>query len=162
MPDVCTSCFGVKYWCGSRFKLFWGPLDAWFGIGITFEKIWGGGGGIFVAPKIYFYFFARANFLRQPLVTLETFVFDRFSILFLICSKNALVKMAVSPPPSCSCRHFWVGTSRYLYDFRKIKIFEWGISVVNSIVLILFFFPPPPPFFTVSINSYTTRYVYLC
>ena len=94
--------------------LFWSHLHTWFGIGMTYEKIQG---VKFVAPKTDFYFLrahisflARAKILRQPLVTLKTFVFYRFFIMFLICSKNALVKMGFTPPPSCSCRHFWVGT----------------------------------------------------
>ena len=59
-----------------------------------------------VAPKIEFLglcariaFLARAKFLRQPLVTLKTFVSDRFSRLFLICSKTALVKMGLASSP---------------------------------------------------------------
>ena len=104
--DVCRSCCDVKYWNSYLFKLFWTPQHAWLGTGMPYWKFWGGANQLLCACIS---FFARTKFLRQHLVTLETFVFDRFSILFLICSKNALVKMAV-PPPSYCCRHFFVGT----------------------------------------------------
>ena len=63
------------------------------------------GGAKSVAPKIEFLglcariaFLARAKFLRQPLVTLKTFVSDRLSRLFLICSNNVLDKMSFTHP----------------------------------------------------------------
>ena len=49
-----------------------------------------GGRGKLIAKKIKFFFcarivlFARAKFLRQPLITFKTFVFDRFSRLLQI------------------------------------------------------------------------------
>jgi len=49
----------------------------------------------------------------------QTFVFDRFFILFLIHSKNALVKMGLAPPSSWSCRHFFVGTVRKIAGEMK-------------------------------------------
>ena len=68
-------------------------------------KILRGGGAKSVASKIEFLglnarvaFLARAKFLRQPLVTYKTFVSDRFFRLFLIYSKNTLVKMGIPPP----------------------------------------------------------------
>ena len=89
-----------------RFKLFWAPLHAWFGAGTQFLKI-GGEGVKLIAPKIDFWrlcarmsFLARAKFLRQPLVTYKTFVSDRFFRLFLIYSKNTLVKMSLAPSHS--------------------------------------------------------------
>ncbi len=60
-----------------------------------------------VAPKMDFYFFrarsallARAKFLRQPLVTYKTFGKNRFSRLFLICSKNTIVENGPDTPPT--------------------------------------------------------------
>ena len=105
-----------------------------------------------IAPKIDFYFsrarisfLARANFLRQPQVTFKTFVFDRFSIMFLICSKKALVKMGLAPP-SFTCRHFLVGTNyEWVLEmfpadgqFRTLKIFsviETHYTLGKAIVL---------------------------
>ena len=60
------------------------------------------GGGKLIAKKIKFFFcarivlLARAKFLRQPLITFKTFVFDRFSRLFPDCSR--LRKMGLPPP----------------------------------------------------------------
>ena len=135
VPDVCKSCFKVKYWNRSRFKLFWAPLNAWFGAGTQFLKI--GGGVKLIAPKIDFYFFcarilflARAKFLRQPLVTLKTFVFDRFCILFFICSKNALVKMGVTPPPHSVVDTFWLARG----DFFKLLMYYSDIFQLIKIL----------------------------
>ena len=62
------------------------------------------GGVKLIAPKIAFSrfcaritFLARAKFLRQPLGTYKTFGKNRFSILFLIFSKNTIVENGLAP-----------------------------------------------------------------
>ena len=103
-----------------------------------------------VGPKIDFYFFcarisflARAKFLRQSLVSLKTFVFDWFSIMVLIFSKNALVKMGLTPPPPpfWSYRHFCFGTvaikqRRWCNDDDRVTFFLLvNTSFIYSVLL---------------------------
>ena len=66
-------------------------------------------GGVtkWIASKIDFSVFparsallARAKFLGQSLITYKTFVFDRFSRMFVLSSKNALVEIRSCPPPT--------------------------------------------------------------
>ena len=103
VPDayVCTSCFEVEYWNRSRFKQFWAPLHAWFGTRTLWSGTWGGkincsknrDFAVLRAPCV----FGARQVLRQPLVTYKTFGKNRFSRMFLICPKNALVTFGVCP-----------------------------------------------------------------
>ena len=117
----CARCVHIMFW-GQILK--WGKVLTILGTPAILIWYWNAivkilRGAKSVAPKIEFLwlcariaFLARTKFLRQPLVTLKTFVSDRFSRLFLICSKHALVKWAL--PPSSAFRHFFGGTIRKL------------------------------------------------
>ena len=84
-----------------------------------------------IALKINFYFFARAarstflarhKFLRQTLITYKTFGKNRFSILFLIFSKNIIVENGLHPPtPHFRFSHGCLGTR--VYQFLQFIIF---------------------------------------
>ena len=82
----------------SNFNLNGRHLQSWFLPDMMWERTWGGPKSI--APKMDFWAFcARTKLLRHSWCTYKTFVFDRFSRLFIFTSKNASVDIGLGPPP---------------------------------------------------------------
>ena len=88
------------------------------------------GGYKSVAPKMDFLslrarsaLLARANFLRQTLITYKTFCKNRFSIFCFLTSKKRIVENGVYPPPT------FVLTKGVLARQRRERIFFSGGGV---------------------------------
>ena len=122
VPDMCTLCLGVKYSNRARFKLFWVPLHAWFGVGTHFLKI---GGGQINCSKNWLLFFLRAYLIfgaRQLFET--TFVhFENFCIwqIFPHCSPFALKTHELKWASRERFNNGWAGGNREMLHIWSKK-----------------------------------------
>ena len=84
--------------------------------------------------------FGAHQVCETTFVHIQTFLFDRFSRLFLVCSKNTLVKNGVYPPPSVFYR--FVLARQFFFLFRYVLFFSfvtWCVSVVLGGLGYIFF-----------------------